>query len=81
MLRSVYVARDNRPFQSNVGCAYLTGHIARGAPKSTMKRARQTKGDKMEVRREMHLTRPPRLEGKVKEAMMQPVRKKKKRAG
>jgi len=46
-----------------------------------MKRARQTKGDKMEVRREMHLTRPPRLEGKVKEAMMQPVRKKKKRAG
>ena len=29
----------------------------------------------------MHLTRPPRLEGKVKEAMMQPVRKKKKRVG
>ena len=35
----------------------------------------------MEVRREMHLTRPPRLEGKAKEAMMQPVRKKKKRVG
>lgn len=35
------------------------------------------KGDKREVRQEMHLTRPPRLEGKVKNAMMNPVRKKK----
>ena len=36
------------------------------------------KGDKREIRQEMHLTRPPRMEGKVKEAMMQPVRKKRK---
>lgn len=39
--------------------------------------ARPTKGDKKEVRQEMHLTRPPRLEGVVKERMMQPKRKKK----
>lgn len=30
------------------------------------------------LRRQDHLTRPPRLEGVVKEKMMQPVRKKKK---
>lgn len=30
------------------------------------------------MRRIMHLTRPPRMEGKAKEAMMQPVRKRKK---
>jgi len=36
------------------------------------------KSDKREIRHAMHLTRPPRMEGKVKEAMMQPVRKKKK---
>ncbi len=35
------------------------------------------KGDKREVRQETHLTRPPRLEGKVKNVMMNPVRKKK----
>jgi len=29
------------------------------------------------LRQENHLTRPPRLEGVVKEAMMQPLRKKK----
>jgi hypothetical protein len=35
--------------------------------------------DKKRLLREQdHLTRPPRLEGAVKEAMMQPVRKKKK---
>ena len=37
---------------------------------------RPTKGDKAEIRRETRLTRPPRMEGKAKEAMMQPVRKK-----
>src|SRR3989344_6848807 len=37
-----------------------------------------TKGDKREIRQETRLTRPPRMEGKVKEAMMQPVRKPKK---
>jgi hypothetical protein len=31
------------------------------------------------LRQEDHLTRPPRLEGAVKEAMMQPVRKKKRK--
>jgi hypothetical protein len=31
------------------------------------------------IREQDHLTRPPRLEGKVKEAMMQPVRKPKKK--
>ncbi|OGG56934.1 hypothetical protein A3D71_02500 [Candidatus Kaiserbacteria bacterium RIFCSPHIGHO2_02_FULL_55_20] len=36
-----------------------------------------TKSDKRSIRRAMHLTRPPRMEGRVKEAMMQPVRKKK----
>jgi len=39
---------------------------------------RPTKGDKKEIREETRLTRPPRMEGKVKEAMMQPVRKPKK---
>jgi len=39
---------------------------------------RRTKGDKREIREETHLTRPPRMEGKAKEAMMQPVRKLKK---
>ena len=35
--------------------------------------------DKKKLLREQdHLTRPPRLEGAVKEEMMQPVRKKKK---
>ncbi len=29
------------------------------------------------LRQQTHLTRPPRMEGVVKEAMMQPVRKKK----
>lgn len=33
---------------------------------------------KKELRTELHPTRAPRLEGAVKEAMMQPVRKKKK---
>ncbi|MBI4079848.1 hypothetical protein HY414_01285 [Candidatus Kaiserbacteria bacterium] len=40
-----------------------------------------TKGDKREIREETHLTRPPRMEGKVKEAMMQPKRKRKKVVG
>jgi len=36
--------------------------------------------DKKKLLREQnHLTRPPRLEGKVKEKMMQPVQKKKAR--
>ena len=34
------------------------------------------KNDKREIRKVMQITRPPRLEGKAKEAMMQPVRKK-----
>jgi len=35
--------------------------------------------DKKKLLREQdHLTRPPRLEGVVKEAMMQPIRKKRK---
>jgi hypothetical protein len=33
------------------------------------------KGDKRQIRQEMRLTRPPRMEGKAKEAMMQPKRK------
>lgn len=37
-----------------------------------------TKGDKQEIRRETRLTRPPRLEAKAKEAMMLPVRKRRK---
>ena len=41
-------------------------------------KGRRTKADKRDVRRDMHLTRPPRLEGVVKEAKMQPKRKKKK---
>ena len=32
---------------------------------------------KEEIRQLLHLTRPPRLEGAVKEAMMQPERKEK----
>jgi len=38
---------------------------------------KSTKGGKRNIRQETRLTRPPRLESKVKEAMMQPVRKKK----
>ncbi|MDO8551951.1 MAG: hypothetical protein Q7S01_00300 [bacterium] len=38
-------------------------------------RAFQAKRMKDEIRRLMRLTRPPRMEGVVKEAMMQPVRK------
>lgn len=37
-----------------------------------------TKRTKDDVRRLTHLARPPRLEGRAKEAMMQPVRKAKK---
>jgi len=33
---------------------------------------------KVPKERELHLTRPPRLEGKAKNAMMNPVHKKKK---
>lgn len=33
---------------------------------------------KVPKERELHLTRPPRLEGKAKNAMMNPVRKNKK---
>lgn len=40
---------------------------------------RPPKNDKDDIMREMHPTRPPRMEGKVKEAMMQPVRKKRKK--
>lgn len=36
---------------------------------------RPNKVTKAELRKETRLTRPPRLEGKVKEANMQPVRK------
>lgn len=43
-------------------------------------RSRPTKGDKKDIRQEMHLTRAPRMEGAVKEAMMQPVRKKRRAA-
>jgi hypothetical protein len=32
---------------------------------------------KYEIRKEMHLTMPPRMEGKVKNAMMRTVKKKK----
>ena len=39
--------------------------------------ASPTKGDKREIRQETHLTRPPRLEGQVKNAMMNPEKKKK----
>ena len=35
------------------------------------------RGKKRFLRQLDHLTRPPRMEGVVKEAMMQPVRKKK----
>ena len=38
---------------------------------------RSTKADKRTMQRGMRLTRPPRLEGKVKNAMMNPIRKKK----
>ena len=41
------------------------------------RRSLKPKGDKREVREELHLTRPPRLEGKVKNAMMNPKKKKK----
>ncbi len=34
---------------------------------------------KFEREKQLHLTRPPRLEGKVKNAMMNPVRKKPKK--
>lgn len=34
---------------------------------------------KTQIRQQDHLTRPPRLEGKVKNAMMNPVRKPKKK--
>lgn len=37
--------------------------------------ARPPKRDKREIREETQLTRPPRMEGVVKEAMMQPIRK------
>jgi hypothetical protein len=40
-----------------------------------MKKLRPNKVTKYELRQETRLTRPPRLEGKVKEAMMQPTRK------
>ncbi len=39
-----------------------------------------TKSDKQSIRRRTHLTRPPRMEGRVKEAMMQPIRKTKRAA-
>ncbi len=43
------------------------------------KKANERIVDKKRLLREQdHLTRPPRLEGGVKEAMMQPIRKKKK---
>jgi hypothetical protein len=46
-----------------------------------MKQARKGGIDKKKVLRETdHLTRPPRLEGVVKEAKMQPARKQKKTA-
>lgn len=38
-------------------------------------RTRPTKGDKKEARQEMRLTRPPRLEGVVKNAKLKPKRK------
>lgn len=37
---------------------------------------KKTTKTREELRKEMHVVRPPRLEGKVKEAMMQPVKKK-----
>ncbi|MEK7579519.1 MAG: hypothetical protein AAB460_03255 [Patescibacteria group bacterium] len=39
---------------------------------------KSTKNDKRRMRTIMHLTRPPRLEGSVKNAKMNPIRKKKK---
>ncbi len=41
-----------------------------------MKNNRPTRGDKREVREETHMTRPPRMEGKVKEANMKTKKKK-----
>ena len=41
-------------------------------------RSSPNKISKMELRKELHLTRPPRLEGKAKNAGMDPVRKRKK---
>ncbi len=38
-------------------------------------KSRLPKGDTQEIRQETRLTRPPRMEGRVKEAMMQPKRK------
>ncbi len=40
-----------------------------------MRNPRPTKGDKKEVREEMRLTRPPRLEGVVKNAKLKPKKK------
>lgn len=37
-----------------------------------------TKATKTDIKREQHVTRPPRLEGKVKNAKMNPILKKKK---
>ena len=51
------------------------GHLQQMTPRLQHK---ENKNDKDEIMREMHPTRPPRMESKVKEAMMQPVRKKKK---
>jgi hypothetical protein len=42
-----------------------------------MRNLRPTKGDKREVRREMALTYPPRLEGKVKNVGIKPKKKRK----
>ncbi len=43
------------------------------------RRPQTPKGDKREIRQEMHLTRPPRLEGKAKNAAMYSRKKKKAR--
>ncbi len=40
-----------------------------------MKAQRPTKGDKKEMQQNMHLTRPPRLEGVVKNAKLEPKKK------
>ena len=37
-----------------------------------------SKANKSDIKREQHVTRPPRLEGKVKNAKMNPILKKKK---
>ena len=41
-----------------------------------MMKNKPTKGDKREIRQEMHMTRPPRMEGAVKEARMKDTKKK-----